>query len=120
RSTAPRLLRAATCACPMQALFFVAGQRVLQPFAFARDSECRQSLSVLSEVDSAPVAGSAISVEVVRLVQSQRQQYSCSARVAPVLASGADLNSAFDSDGVPSQRRYRCSFRIAAPLSLPI
>src|SRR5881398_166210 len=64
-----------TSACAMRASLFSARQLGLQPFAFARQSDCGLSLPVSSDLDSrlhpALVAGSALNVQVVRPVPSQ-------------------------------------------------
>src|SRR5437763_3110340 len=71
--------RKVTSACPMRASAFSARQLALQPFAFARQSDCGLSSPVSSDLDSrlhpALVAGSASNDQVVRPVRSH--QYRC-------------------------------------------
>src|SRR5262249_59743920 len=83
---ARRLRPKFTSACPMRPSLFSARQLALQPFAFARQSDCGLSLRVSADLDSrlhpALVAGPALNVQVVRPVTSQQQQCSWALPVA--------------------------------------
>ena len=93
----------------MRASPFSARQLALQPFAFARQSDCGLSSPVSSDLDSrlhpALVAGSALNDQVVRPVRSHRYRCLWAVSVALSLLSGADFDYPLESEVLRSQPR---------------